>query len=248
MSNFSVIIAAAGSGTRFQSGNQKKTYALLAGKPLWQHSVERFADREDVSQILVVVSPDDVDWFSETHAERLSRLNVEVVAGGAERFESVENAIKRVAADSDFIAVHDAARPCVSVALLERIFATARELGNAVPAVAVASTLKRSSDGVRVEETVDRSSLYESQTPQVFRASDLQSGFKNRGDDLQPTDEAQLMEMLGHSVNLAAGCVLNRKVTSKQDMQFAEAAMRVLDLQDSHPIHFDGPLSDTTLR
>ena len=65
MSNFSVIVAAAGSGTRFQSGNQKKTYAVLAGKPLWLHSVERFANRDDVTQILIVVSPDDLDWFKD---------------------------------------------------------------------------------------------------------------------------------------------------------------------------------------
>jgi len=247
MSNFSVIIAAAGSGTRFQSGNQKKTYALLGGKPLWLHSVERFANRDDVNQILVVVSPDDVDWFSDTYSELLAKHNVQVIAGGSERFQSVENAIKHVAEESDFIAVHDAARPCMSDALLERIFATAREHGNAVPAVPVSSTLKRSSDGIRVEETVDRSSLYQSQTPQVFRSADLRSAVQNRG-DLQPTDEAQLMELLGHPVHLAEGCVLNRKVTTQQDMQFAAAAMSVLDRSKVQPIHFDGPVDDSIIR
>lgn len=247
MSNFSVIIAAAGSGTRFQSGNQKKTYALIGGKPLWLHSVERFANREDVNQILIVVSPDDVDWFKETHSETLAQHQVQVIAGGSERFQSVANAMEHVVAESDFVAVHDAARPCLSDALLERIFATAREHGNAVPAVAVSSTLKRSSDGVHVSETVDRSSLYQSQTPQVFRASDLKAAFANRG-DLQPTDEAQLMELLGHAVHLAEGCSLNRKVTSQQDMRFAQAAMGVLDHSSTEPIHFDGPIRDTKLR
>lgn len=247
MSNFSVIIAAAGSGTRFQSGNQKKTYALLGGIPLWLHSVEKLACRDDVNQILIVVSPDDVDWFSETHAELVAKHQIQIIAGGAERFNSVENALKEVTSQSEFVAVHDAARPCLSNALLERIFATAREHGNAVPAVAVSSTLKRSSDGVRVEETVDRSSLYESQTPQVFRAADLKSAFENRG-DLQPTDEAQLMELLGSTIYLAEGCTLNRKVTSQQDMQFAAAAMSVLDQSKTEPIHFDGPIGDSIIR
>lgn len=247
MSKFSVIIAAAGSGTRFQSGNQKKTYALLAGKPLWLHSVQRFADRDDVSQIIIVVSPDDIAWFKESHSEVLDQHQIEVIAGGSERFQSVENAIESVAADADFIAVHDAARPCLSDALLERIFATAREHGNAVPAVPVSSTLKRSSDGVLVAVTVDRSSLYQSQTPQVFGAAALKSAFENRG-ELQPTDEAQLMELLNHPVHLAEGCTLNRKVTSQQDMQFAAAAISVLDSSQSELIHFDGPVGDTVIR
>jgi len=247
MTKFAIIIAAAGSGTRFQSGNQKKTYALIGGKPIWQHSVERFANREDVNQILIVVSPDDIDWFSKTHSELLGEHEVQVIAGGSERFQSVENAIEHVAADSDFIAVHDAARPCLSDALLERIFATAREHGNAVPAVPVSSTLKRSSNGIRVEETVDRSSLYQSQTPQVFRAADLKSAFQNRG-DLEPTDEAQLMELLEQPVHLAEGCVLNRKITSQADMRFAEAAMSVLDRSNVEPIHFDGPTDDSIIR
>ncbi|QEG21321.1 2-C-methyl-D-erythritol 4-phosphate cytidylyltransferase [Mariniblastus fucicola] len=247
MSRFAVIVAAAGSGTRFQSGNQKKTYAVLAGKPLWLHSVERFAARDDVDQIVIVVSPEDEVWFAETYGDLLAALRVDIVAGGSERFESVENGLSRVRSEIDFVAVHDGARPCLSGALLERIFATAREHGNAVPAVAVSSTLKRSSDGVRVGETVDRSELFQSQTPQVFRQSDLEAAFQNRG-ELQPTDEAQLMEMLGHPVFLAEGCTLNRKVTSQQDMQFAEAAMSVLSTSDSKPVHFDGPIGDSTLR
>ena len=247
MSNFSVIIAAAGSGSRFQSGDQKKTYALLAGMPLWLHSVEKFACRDDVNQILIVVSPDDCDWFSEKHSELIAKHQIQVIAGGAERFQSVENALKEITSDCEFVAVHDAARPCLSNAMLERIFATAREQGNAVPAVAVSSTLKRSSDGARVQETVDRSSLYESQTPQVFRTADLKSAFENRG-DLQPTDEAQLMELLGSTIYLAEGCTLNRKVTSPQDMQFAEAAMSVLGQSKTEPIHFDGPTGDSIIR
>lgn len=247
MSQFSVIIAAAGSGTRFQSGNQKKTYALLAGKPLWLHSVERFAARDDVNQILIVVSPEDQEWFAETHADILAKNNSEVVAGGSERFESVENALVKIGADSEFVAVHDAARPCVSDAMLERVFAAARMNGNAIPAISVSSTLKRSSDGEKVDETVDRSGLYQSQTPQVFRVDDLKRAYTNRGEQ-QPTDEAQLMESQGNTVFLAEGCVLNRKVTSRQDLQFAESAISSLGNSTSLPIHFDGPLDDSKLR
>lgn len=246
MSTFSVIVAAAGSGTRFDSGNQKKTYALLAGKPLWQHSVERFAARDDVAQILIVVSPDDESWFAETHAEILAANAAKVVAGGSERFLSVGNALAKVNPDLEFVAVHDAARPCVSEAMLERVFSTARLHGNAIPAIPVSSTLKRSASGTSVDQTVDRSQLYQSQTPQVFRTEVLKEAYAKLGDE-KPTDEAQLMETQGHSVFLAEGCALNRKITTQQDLLFAEAAISVLNKSNVEPVHFDGPIKDTRL-
>ncbi len=247
MSQFAVIVAAAGSGTRFQSGNQKKTYAVLGDKPVWRHSVERFAQRNDVEQILIVVSPDDQSWFVETYGDLLAAYRADVVAGGNERSDSVENALSKVRAGIEFVAVHDGARPCISDALLERVFSTARQNGNAIPTVAVSSTLKRSASGVLVDETVDRSGLFQSQTPQVFRTEELQSLFGRRG-ELQPTDEAQLLEMLGLPVYMTEGCPLNLKITSQQDLHFAEAAIAVLENLKTEPIHFDGPIGDSTVR
>ena len=247
MSQFSVIIAAAGSGTRFDSGNQKKTYAILNGKPMWQHSVQRFASRDDIAQILIVVSPEDEQWFADMHSNFLTDGRIDVVPGGNERFISVGNALAKVNADVEFVAIHDGARPCVSQALLERVFSTACVHGNAVPAVPVSSTLKRSASGTQIDQTVDRSELYLSQTPQVFKVQVLKDAYAQLG-DRKPTDEAQLIESTGQTVFLAEGCVLNRKVTSQQDIQFAEAALATLDQTDSHPIHFDGPISDSRLR
>jgi 2-C-methyl-D-erythritol 4-phosphate cytidylyltransferase len=246
MIHFSVIVTAAGSGTRFQSDAQKKTYALLSGKPLWQHSVERFAGRDDVGQIIVVVSPEDAEWFAEANQKQIERFNLSVVAGGAERFQSVQNALNQVDSDCEFVAIHDGARPCVSEALLERTFAVAREHGNAVPAIPVSSTLKRSSSGVTVDETVDRSNLFQSQTPQVFRVVELNEAYLSLGKN-QPTDEAQLMENLGKQIFLAEGCSLNLKVTTQKDMLFANAALEALNM-NAKPVHFDGPIRDTHIR
>ena len=247
MSQFAAIVAAAGSGTRFQSGQQKKTYAMLAGEAVWKHSVRRFADRDDVTQILIVVSPEDEAWFAETHREFLDACSAAVVAGGSERFESVQNGLNKVNADIEFVVVHDAARPCVRPELLERVFTAARIHGNAIPAVAVSSTLKRSINGSVIEKTVDRINLFEAQTPQVFRVDELRGAYDLLGSST-PTDESQLMERAGHTVFLTEGCVLNRKITSPQDMDFAEAAMAVINLGDAKPIHFDGPIGDTKLR
>ena len=249
MSSFAVIIAAAGNGTRFRRsrGNQKKTYAMLGDKPVWRHSVERFAERDDVKQILVVVSPEDESWFVETNGDLLGALRVDVVGGGKERFDSVANALAKVRPEIEFIAVHDGARPCVSASLLQHTFSMARINGSAIPTVAVSSTLKRSGGGSLIKETVDRSDLYLSQTPQVFVAAELQDAFMRRG-DLQPTDEAQLMEMLGEPMQMAEGCPLNLKITNEQDMLFAEAAMAVLAKSDVEPIRFDGPTGDSITR
>lgn len=247
MSRFAVIVAAAGSGTRFQSGNQKKTYAILGGKPVWQHSVERFADREDVSQIVIVVSPEDESWFKQVYRELLILFKADVVAGGAERSDSVENALSMVRPECEFVAVHDAARPCASNSLIENAFSTARIHGNATPAVPVSSTLKRSADGKRVDQTVDRSELYQSQTPQVFRVDELRSAFRSRG-KLQPTDEAQLFESLDMPVFLSVGCPMNRKITSQQDMDFAMTVLHVLDQTNRGPVRFDGPIGDSMTR
>lgn len=247
MSRFSVIVAAAGSGTRFASGSQKKTYAMLAGDPVWKHSVRRFVNRDDVAEILIVVSPEDEAWFAETNREFLQACSASVVAGGSERCESVNNALQKVANGVEFVAVHDAARPCVSPEMIERVFAAAKVHGNAVPAIPVSSTLKRSADGVKVLGTVDRSELFESQTPQVFRVNELREANEFLA-TVTPTDEAQLMERMGYTVFLAEGCALNRKITSQPDMDFAEAALAIIARVDRGPIHFDGPLDNTKLR
>ena len=247
MNQFAVIVAAAGSGTRFDSGNQKKTYALLGGMPVWQHCVRRFAARDDVRQVLIVVSPEDVDWFASSNEELISDFGAVVVAGGSERTDSVENGLASVSADIEYVAIHDAARPCASAAMIERTFALARQLGNATPAIPVSSTLKKSADGLSVIETVDRAGLFMAQTPQVFRVAELCEAYERRG-SLNPTDEAQLFELVGREVFLAEGCPLNIKITTRRDMEFAAAALQSLKDHDSRPVHFDGPLGDSQLR
>ena len=247
MSSFAVIIAAAGSGTRFDSGNQKKTYAMLGGKPVWQHCVEKFAARDDVVQIVVVVSAEDLAWFSQTYGDLLAAFRAEVVAGGAQRSDSVENGLSNVADEVEFVAIHDAARPCIDDGLIERVFSAARQFGNVTPAVPVSSTLKRSSDSHKIDETVDRSELFMAQTPQVFRVGEIRQAFIDR-DETQPTDESQLFESQGRDVFLAEGCPLNIKITTQADLRFAAAVIASFDRRDAQPIRFDAPAGDVELR
>src|SRR5262245_47034226 len=156
MSQFAVIIPAAGNSTRF-GGREKKPFASLDGRPVWLRTAELFWSRPEVSKVYVVIAPDDRDDFRSRFGHLLAFANAEVVSGGAGRFDSVGNALARVPADVEFAAVHDAVRPLTPTALIDSVFAAARHHGAAIPAVAVADTLKQVDGQNRVSGTVARS-------------------------------------------------------------------------------------------
>ncbi|MCC6492361.1 MAG: 2-C-methyl-D-erythritol 4-phosphate cytidylyltransferase [Pirellulales bacterium] len=232
MATFAVIIAAAGQSSRFRDQNYKKPFAPLAGRAVWLHSAERFLNRRDVKQVVVVVAASDLEEFTRRFGANMAIMGVEVCEGGAERADSIQNALARVRDDVDFVAVHDAARPCLADKWIDQVFAAAEATGAAVLAIPVASTLKRS--GVApaaglplIAETVDRSRLWEAQTPQVFRRELITRAFAARG-DAAATDDAQLVERLGAPVALVAGSAMNVKITTKDDLRLAEQILKVL--------------------
>lgn len=227
LQKFSVILAAAGSSRRFNDPQNKKPFVSLAGKPIWVHSAELFRQRADVEQLLVVISPDDREFFASKFANEIRELEVAIVDGGAERADSVGNGLRQVANDVDFVAIHDAARPCISNKLVEAVFQQGKKSLAAIPAVPINSTIKRSVANQLIEQTVDRTGLYLAQTPQVFSRELLIRMFANRG-VRQPTDEAQLAEWLGEPVSLVDGSATNIKITTQQDLAFATAALHVL--------------------
>jgi 2-C-methyl-D-erythritol 4-phosphate cytidylyltransferase len=243
MSAFAVILAAAGRSSRFGSTapRDRKVFRELKGRAVWLRSAEAFVNREDVKQMLVVVSLEDEDWFREKFQPNLAFMEIDVVAGGAERADSVQNALACVRDDIDFVAVHDAARPLIVTKWIDAIFAEAERSGAAIPAIPISSTLKRVSGG-NVEETVPRSNLHAAQTPQVFRRDLLLQAYAQRG-ELTATDDAQLVEQLGHPVAVVTGSPLNIKITTQDDLQMATALLDVLpkdkDLKALHPFAND---------
>ena len=132
MAGFCVILAAAGKSQRFRDQHYKKPFAPLAGKAVWLHSAERFLNREDVRQFILLISPEDREAFQMKFGANVAILGVDVVDGGKERAESIRNALSHVRADIDFIAVHDAARPCLADVWIDQVFAAARESGAAI--------------------------------------------------------------------------------------------------------------------
>ena len=227
MPAYSVILAAGGKSQRFQDKHYKKPYVPLAGKAVWLHSAEKFLSRDDVKQLILVIAAEDKEMFFAKFGANIAILGIEVVEGGAERAESVANALAKVRADVDCIAVHDAARPCLADAWIDAVFEAAAKSGAALLANRVVGTLKRSADGKSSGETVSREGLWEAQTPQVFRRDLLLEAYQKRG-SLQPTDEAQAVERLGHAVRLIETSRMNLKITTRDDLKLAEQTLKVL--------------------
>jgi 2-C-methyl-D-erythritol 4-phosphate cytidylyltransferase len=227
MPKFAVILPAAGKSQRFRDQHYKKPYAPLAGRAVWLHSAEKFLNRDDVVQLILVISREDEEMFQMRFAANVMILGIDVVHGGEERAESIEKALAHVKPEADFIAVHDAARPCIVDEWISKIFAAAAKTGAAIPAIPVTGTLKRIATGNTIEETVARKGLWEAQTPQVFRRQILLDAYAKR-DGFNATDDAQLVERIGEKVTVVEGSALNRKISTKEDLRLAEQMLRIL--------------------
>lgn len=227
MSTFAVILAAAGKSSRFGDKNYKKPFAPLDNRAMWLHSAEKFLHRDDVKQVILVIAREDREYFDFKFASNVAILNIDVVEGGRERADSIQNALARVRPEIEYVAVHDAARPCLADQWITRVFEAAEKTGAAILAVPVVGTLKRVGKHEQIEETVSRDRLWEAQTPQVFRRQLLIDAYAQRG-GFAATDDSQLVERLGQSVIVVHGSPMNIKVTSKEDLRMAEQVLKAL--------------------
>lgn len=243
MAKFAVILPAAGKSTRFSQYKRKKPFVELKGRPVWVRAAEVFVSREDVVQTIVAVAPDDLEWFKEKFRPNLAFMDVEIVAGGAERADTVQNALARVRPEADYVAVHDAARPLLVAEWIDKIFQAAIEHGAVIPAVPEANTLKRVRGDGTVEETIPRQGVWEAQTPQVFRRQLLLDAYAQRG-SFAATDDAQLVERLGQTVKVIEGWPMNIKITTAASFKMAEALVDALPkptLRSLHPFADEDP-------
>jgi 2-C-methyl-D-erythritol 4-phosphate cytidylyltransferase len=235
---FAVILPAAGRSSRFRD-KEKKPFATLDGRAVWLRSAELFVTRADVVQCLMIVAKDDQEVFRRRYGPNLAFMNVQVVDGGAERFDSVANALALVKPEADFVAIHDAVRPCLTDTLIEEVFTQALKTGAALLGVPVTDTLKQVDSQHQVKATVARTGLWLAQTPQVFRREWLVGAYANRaklGKDI--TDDAQLVEAAGHPVQIVEGAASNLKITTKNDLSLAEAILKSRPKpKASGPIH-----------
>jgi len=224
--NVGVIICAAGASSRF-GGKKKKQFADVGGRAAFLHSVELFTDRQDVKQVLLAISGDDEELVSVKWGPNLSFFGVRTYFGGEERFETVAKGLELLKDDIDLIAVHDAVRPCVTKKWIDEVIAVAAESGAAILACPVVATIKEVKDAAIIR-TVDRTGLYEAQTPQVFKADLLKKAYENmeKLDKSAISDDAQLIEALGEKVSIVETDSSNMKITRGGDIPIADAILK----------------------
>lgn len=227
--NVYVILPAAGLGTRMAAtaAGKAKQFAEVAGAPILIHTLRRFSASKAVTQIVVALRANEIKQFQPRLNEEKLAKPVRLVAGGDNRQESVHNALRSVhAAPDDLVLVHDGVRPFVEPATIEAVIRTAKKHGAAIagmPAVDTVKQVDRTSEGAVIKSTIPREKIVLAQTPQGFRFDLLQRAFEDAAViGFVGTDEASLVERIGHSVHVVMGSARNIKITTPADMELAE--------------------------
>ncbi len=219
----SAVIVAAGSSRRMQGVD--KICADLSGSPVILRSIAAFEASPFIDEIIVVTREDLIPIVGRLCADFGMKKVRCVVKGGDNRVESVQRGLMHISREAELAAIHDGARPLVTPEVIERTVTLAAETGAAIPAVPVKDTIKKVVDGV-ICVTPQRSELFAAQTPQVFKADVLKAALTKAVDEqLEITDDASAVELLGMSVSVAEGDECNMKITTQADLILAEAIL-----------------------
>ena len=224
----SAVITAAGQGKRYGDGLPKQ-FLPLRGKPVLAYSLETFSKSDLIGEIIIVV-PDD--WARTVKADIVDRLSIpkvtKIIPGGPERQDSVLNGFNSLSGKPDVVAVHDGARPFVSLELLEEVIREASACGAALAALPSNDTIKKSSPEMYVDSTIPRESLWFAQTPQAFRYDLLKNALSKAADDrFTGTDESLLVERTGVRVKIVKGSPYNIKITTPEDLALGELILNM---------------------
>lgn len=220
------IIPAAGLGTRMGRGasepSTRKQFLSIGGAPIFVHTIRRFAAAASISEILVAVRESDQADVAALLAEESFSKPVRVVIGGDNRQESVKNALAAVADDVEIVAVHDAVRPFVTTELIDQVVEQAQRDGAVILGVPAVDTVKRVDQRI-VHATLPRETIMLAQTPQAFHTDLLRQAYAAaERDGFAGTDEASLIEHMGHDVHVMMGSARNIKITRPSDLQLAQ--------------------------
>ncbi|MEN6376342.1 MAG: 2-C-methyl-D-erythritol 4-phosphate cytidylyltransferase [Smithella sp.] len=221
------IIPAGGAGRRFNSGTAKQ-YLNLQELPVLVHSLKVFEQAENIDEIILVAPAGDIKFVREklVATNNLEKV-AKIVAGGAERQDSVRNGIAAIEGQCDIVVVHDGVRPFVTSEMIKRVVEAAREFQAAVIGVPAKDTIKETGGDDLVVKTVPRQNLWITQTPQAFRFNVLQKAYETAcSDNYSGTDDASLVERIGVKVKMIAGSYDNIKITTPEDLIIAEALLK----------------------
>jgi len=205
-----------------KAGTSRKQFMLLEGSPILLHTIRKFVSSPEVSEIVVALRAEEMDWVRELLKAEGFAKPVRLVEGGDSRQHSVENALASLGPETELVAVHDAVRPFIEHSVLEKVFAEAAEAGAAIVGIVPVDTVKLVHRN-KIRETIPRERLVLAQTPQVFRFDLLKTAFaKAREDGFTGTDEASLVERLDQvEVSVIPGSDRNIKITKPSDMDLA---------------------------
>lgn len=223
MAALAVIIPAAGSGTRLGS-RIPKPFIPLNGKAILEHTIAQFLPVKGLSQIIVATSKSSFEDVENIFANfGGTQVDLTLVEGGAERQHSIENALKYLKPEIELVAIHDAVRPFISKAEIEKCVQAASEFGGAILAVPAKDTIKKVDSSGIISETPVRANLWQAQTPQIFKKDLLLNAYKKaREDNYLGTDDASLIEYIGGAVKIIEGDRKNLKITYPLDLIIAE--------------------------
>ena len=204
-----------------------KQFLPLGGVPMLLHSLRAFDRAPSVDAVILVVPHEEQRRALTDVIERYGVKKVQkVVAGGETRQQSVYNGLKETGPDVEIVVVHDAVRPFVTEDLIEQSIQAARKGGGAIVAIPMKDTPKQAGPDRQIQRTLDRNELWLAQTPQTFRRDLLLEAYEKAAiERLQATDDAALVERLGHKVGIVAGTWENIKITTPEDLVIAEAIL-----------------------
>lgn len=220
----SAIIVAAGSGTRFGSATPKQ-FLEINGKSLIFHTLERFEKCDSIDEIILVLAKNEIENFRKIAKNHSIKKLKKTIAGGKTRAESVSNGLKAIDETSEIVAVHDGARPLVSVDEITATIEKAKETGAACLTAKVTDTIKRIENG-KIAATIDRETLRRALTPQCFRKEILKKAFKSADLNESATDECFLVEKIGYEIAFVDGSATNIKITHQEDWILAEILLK----------------------
>jgi 2-C-methyl-D-erythritol 4-phosphate cytidylyltransferase len=221
INNLGIIIAAGGSGKRYGSGN--KLFEMLDSKPLFVHTVLNFYGYCPDSNLVFVAPESELNKFRSIMAKYLPGNRIMFASGGNSRGRSVKNGLAVLGNNVEYVAVHDAARPLASAALLIKCLEIAVKHGGAVPAKPVTDTIKRTDGSGKIIGTIDRSALWRVETPQVFPLAGLKAAYSlAEKNGMEFTDDAGVMEHAGLPVHIVHNPDNNIKITYSEDIRLIE--------------------------
>lgn len=231
----SALIVAAGQGVRMGSA-QRKQYLQLCGRPVLVHTLMAFDRCPDIQSILVVVPPAEMDFCRKEILPEVSPIkHVDLIAGGRRRQDSVFNGLQHLGDARGVVLIHDGVRPLVSTSLIQACIQGAMQWGACIPAVQAVDTLKQTDSQNNILATIPRQSIWLAQTPQAFSLPIIRRAHvEARQQGLEATDDASLVEALGIPVHVIDGFRENIKITTPEDLAYAEALLKVRQGQDSN--------------